>query len=318
MYIQNKNLKTIKKDFKGNLFVNNRFLNLYGKSGGGNFLDLLKWKLGSIASKKLKKNDEYKLNVIKNKSILNEKKDYIYWLGHASFLIQINGKKILTDPCLTSPPFIKRKTKLPIDIKDIKPDYILISHGHYDHLDLKTLEQFSSAIALIPLNMAKIINKTNKSIICQEASWYQKYDINENFEISFLPSHHWHRRGIKDHDKLLWGSFLIKSNNKTIYFAGDTAYSQHFKDIQKVVKNIDISLMPIGAYEPRWFMKSSHINPSEAIQASNDLNAKLIIPMHFGTFDLSDESLGDPIKTFKKVSLKQNVKILDIGEKLLL
>lgn len=76
--------------------------------------------------------------------------------------------------------------------------------------------------------------------------------------------------------------------------------------------------MPIGAYEPRWFMKSSHINPSEAIQASNDLNAKLIIPMHFGTFDLSDESLGDPIKTFKKVSLKQNVKILDIGEKLLL
>lgn len=314
MYIKNENLETIKKDFKGNLFKQNRFHNLYGKSAGGKFFDLLKWKLLSISSKKLKKQDKYRLNVIKDNSILDEKRDYIYWLGHASFLIQINGKKILSDPCLTSPPLIKRLSSLPIDIKDIKPDYILISHGHYDHLDLNTIKQFSSCSALIPLNMGNIIKKTNKNITIQEASWYQKYDINEKFEIFFLPSHHWHKRTISDKDKILWGSFLIKSKNKTIYFAGDTAYSKHFKDISEVFNNIDIALMPIGAYKPRWFMKESHINPSEAIKGSNDLKAKQLIPMHFGTFDLSDESIGEPIKEFKNLSKKQNVKILDIGE----
>jgi L-ascorbate metabolism protein UlaG (beta-lactamase superfamily) len=200
----------------------------------------------------------------------------------------------------------------------LKPDYLLISHGHFDHLDLKTIEKFDECIALVPLKMGRIIEKTNKNVKAQEAGWYQQYNIDENFEITFLPSHHWHKRSINDYNKILWGSFLIKTKNKTIYFAGDTGYSNHFKDIQLIFKEIDIAIMPIGAYSPRWFMKSSHINPNEALMAAKDLNANKIIPMHFGTFDLSDEPSGEPEQIFKEIGKNDNLHFLDIGEKLII
>jgi len=316
VYLRNDKLKTIKHNFKGNIINNGAFENLYNRSKHGAFFDVLKWKFSKNPQKDIKKNENYKLNVVKNEDISNITDDFIYWLGHASFLIQIDGKRILTDPCLTAPPFIKRLTELPTEIEKLKPDYLLISHAHYDHLDLKTIEKFDKCTALVPLKMAHIIK--NRNITIQEAGWYQQYNINESFEITFLPAHHWHKRSINDYNEVLWGSFIIKTKNKTIYFAGDTGYSNHFKDIQLIFNKIDIALMPIGAYSPRWFMKSSHIDPHEALKASKDLNANKIIPMHFGTFDLSDEPLGEPEKIFKEIGKNDNVHFLDIGEKLII
>lgn len=314
-YLKNNNLKSIKEDFLGNVY-NEEFKNLYGVSGNTNFLDMLRWKFSLNPQKDIKENENYKLKVIENDKALESKEDYILWCGHATFLIQIDGKRILTDPCLTNPPTYKRLTSLPFkDIKSIKPDYLLVSHAHFDHLDSDTLKYFDkNTRALTPLKMTKTINSINETIKVQEAGWYQKYDIKEKFEIYFLPAHHWHQRSLADRNEILWGSFLIKYRGKTIYFAGDSGYSKHFKDIGKLFGSIDIAILPIGSYSPSWFMRSSHIDPFEALMAYKDLRAKEFIPMHFGTFDMTDEPLGEPEKILRTISKKQNVRFLDIGE----
>lgn len=317
-YLKNSKLKTIKNGYKGNVLHNDLFQNLYGGSGSKGLWDALKRKFSSNPQQKIKDNEKYKLKVIKNSAIFKEKRDYICWLGHASFLIQIDGKKILTDPCLTSPPFYQRLSKLPFAIDDIKPNYILISHGHYDHLDTDSIKKFDNSIALIPLKMSKLIKDINSTIQTQEAGWYQQYDINEKFEIFFMPSRHWYKRTAFDTNQILWGSFIIKTKEKTLYFAGDSGYSKHFKDIASLFNSIDIAIMPIGAYRPRNFMKSNHMNPQDSLMASKDLNAKEIIPMHFGTFDLGDEPLGEPESLFRKIGVDENIHFLDIGEKILL
>ena len=195
---------------------------------------------------------------------------------------------------------------------------MLISHGHFDHLDTNSIKKFNNSMALIPLNMSGIIKDLNPTITTQEAGWYQEYNINEIFQVFFMPSRHWHRRGAFDTNKVLWGSYVIKTKEKTIYFTGDSAYSKHFSDAALFFPSIDIALMPIGAYSPRKIMKNNHMNPEESLQAAKDLKAKLIIPMHFGTFDLSDEPLGEPEKIFRKIGKEENIRFLNIGEKLLL
>ncbi len=316
-YIDNPGLPSVKSGFKGNEIIDGVFQNLYGQSGGSSLLRVLKWRFSKNVHKKVKVEENYSLPVTLAQKALQDENDYILWLGHASWLIQINGKKIITDPCLTSPPFVKRQTMLPIPIEAIKPDYLLISHGHYDHLDSDTLEHFDSATALIPLNMTKLINNMNPTIKCREAGWYQQYDLAEDFQIIFLPAHHWHRRNSHDYNEILWGSFLIKTKTTSIYFGGDSGYSNHFKDIGELFGGIDTAILPIAAYAPRWFMKSSHINPEEAMQAFKDLKARMFIPMHYGTFDLSDEPLGEPEQRLKNISRQENVTFLNIGKKYL-
>ena len=182
-YLKNNKLTSIKSGFMGNVFKDNSFQNLYGTSGMHSFTDLLKWKVGKNPKKYIKDNETYALEVVENAKVLENSKDYICWMGHASFLIQINGKNLITDPCLTTPPLMDRLTKIPLKISDIKPDYLLISHGHFDHLDSDTVKQFHNSTALIPLQMGNLIKNMNPSISIQEAGWYQKYDIAEGFEV---------------------------------------------------------------------------------------------------------------------------------------
>ncbi len=289
-----------------------RFLNQDEKSGAKNPLDILKWKLKTSPFKR-EKHKKSNLRVIKSPHPPKTKEDYICWLGHASFLIQIEGKRILTDPCLYAPLFFKRYTDIPFPIDSLNPDIILISHGHYDHLDTKTLKHFKSSTILAPLKMKSILQKINRSFKIQECDWYESYNINEPFEVTFLPARHWHKRTPNDTNRVLWGSFLIKSQKDTIYFAGDTAFGEHFKEIAKIA-DIDYALLPIGAYEPRWFMKNNHLNPSDALKAFRDLNAKTLIPMHYGTFSLSDEPINEPPRKLKELIKDENVRFLDIGE----
>jgi len=314
VYFRNNDLTTVKNDFLGNEMLNGEFINL--KSEDKSIFEILKWKFSSNPKREKKTNENYRLKVIKNPEVLNSKDDYICWLGHASFLIQIDGKKLVTDPCLTSPPFVTRHTDLPFEIRDINPNYLLVSHGHYDHLDSDTVRHFNNSIALIPLKMSSIINSMNQTIKTQEAGWFQKYDIDEKFKIYFLPSYHWHKRNLIDANKVLWGSYIIETQNKTIYFAGDTGYNSHFKEIGELF-DIDIAILPIGAYAPRWFMKDSHMNPKDAIQAFSDLKAKELIPMHFGTFDISDEPMGEPEDMIREFGINKNLRLINIGEKIL-
>lgn len=313
VYLSNKKLPFIKEDFLGNEVVDDEFINL--KSSDKSIFEILKWKFSINPKKEQKNSEEYQLKVIKNPKILESKDDYICWLGHATFLIQIDGKKIITDPCLTSPPLTKRYTELPFEIRDINPDYLLITHGHYDHLDSDTIKHFNNSTALIPLKMSPIIKGINSTVKTEEAGWFQEYDIDEKFKVYFLPSFHWHKRNLIDANKVLWGSFIIQTAKKTIYFAGDTAYAEHFKEIGTLFE-IDTAILPIGAYDPSWFMGDNHMNPVEALQAFSDLRAKELIPMHFGTFDLTDEPLGEPEQIMRQVGKDKNLRFVTIGEKI--
>jgi len=166
--------------------------------------------------------------------------------------------------------------------------------------------------ALVPLELNAFFDK--KGIKNQQAGWYQKYKTKGKAEIYFMPAKHWNRRGALDFNKNLWGSFVVKVNNKTIYFAGDTAYGNHFKEINKLFGEIDYCLMPVGAYKPENIMKDTHMSPQEALKGFVDLQGKTFIPMHFGTYDLSDEPLGEPLRILESEKENFNITVLNIGE----
>ena len=281
--------------------------------------EVFKWKLGAIFSKKRKHvaDDDFRLKVnFIDKDDLDIKEDFIIWLGHASFYMQIDGVKLLCDPVLGDIPFISRMADFPINPNDMSPDIILISHGHFDHLDLKSLEKldiYAKKIKIItPSGLATYIKKDAD---IKELAWYEEVNMS-GFSITSVPASHWHRRGLFDFNKALWCSYVIKSKKRTIFFAGDTAFDQHLEEIKSKNYHIDTALMPIGAYKPIQIMKQSHLNPQEALKATEILGAKMMIPYHYGTFKLSDEPIGEPHSWIKKLAKQSKIKIkvLEVGE----
>ncbi len=316
-YKINTELKAIKADWKGNTIIDGEFVNNGTKDPQITPFDILKWKLSKNPQAKEKKEDNFALTVIKNTEFLKSEEDIIVWLGHATFFIRINGKTIITDPIFYSMPLVKRLVGLPCKVSDLKGvDYILLSHGHRDHFDKKSIsvlhENNPKIEALVPLELNHFFN--DEGITNQQAAWYQKFKTTEDIEIYFMPAKHWNRRGISDFNTTLWGSFVIRANGKTIYFAGDTAYGKHFSEINKLFGSIDYCLMPVGAYKPDYIMKESHISPYEALKAFSDLKGKTFIPMHYATYDLADEPLGEPIRILNSNDNELNIQILDIGE----
>jgi L-ascorbate metabolism protein UlaG (beta-lactamase superfamily) len=320
IYEKNKNLPFIKDGFSGNIINDEVFIDP-DHDMDLSFGKILKWKLSSNPYAEEKRNDPFHLNVRKNPQIFSMKEDMIVWLGHASFFIRLDGKTFLIDPVLESISFNKRLSQCPIEISDVKGiDFLLVSHAHLDHLDSNSIKKASlnGTKALLPLRMGKKILNLNTDIEIEEAAWYQKFLTGDGPEVYFLPARHWSKRSLTDTNEILWGSYIIKGKNKTIYFAGDSAYGSHFADIARLFQKIDIALMPIGAYRPDYIMKSNHMSPEESAHASNDLKPKLFIPMHYGTFDLSDEPVGEPLRLIKKYAeekmLAAPLKIVDPGE----
>lgn len=319
-FIFNPELTFANKEFKGNTLYNGRFTNTPYPETDASFFNVLKWKFRTNPQKQEKEKENFKLTIIKNNDLFEEhSSDKIVWLGHSSFLIRVNKTNILFDPVFGDLPFLKRKVAIPFSVDQVRNiDYLLFSHGHRDHFDndsvKKVLSQNPQVEVLVPLKLGSLVKELDGNIKVQEAGWYQNYKIEKSLEITFLPAVHWHRRGLGDYNNILWGSFFIKTPSWKIYFGGDTAYASHFKEIRKHLGEPDYCLLPIGAYKPSFIMKKSHMNPHEAIMAFKDLNGKKFIPMHYGTFDLADEPLGEPIKIIKENLNQSQLVNLGVGE----
>lgn len=253
----------------------------------------------------------------------------VVFINHASFLIQIEGVNIVTDPIWskrTSPvSFIgpKRFIDPPFKIAELpKIDYVLISHSHFDHLDLPTLKKLDKLYnpkIIAGLGTCKFLAKQGLKN-CIERDWGGKVEVKANFDIFFEKAKHWSKRSLFDANKILWGSFVISSENFKVYFAGDTGYGKHFKMIGDEYGGFDIALLPVGAYEPRYIMQYSHLNPDEAVLAHKDLNSKLSLGMHLKTFQLTDEGFNDPVTDLEIAKNKEGLNdeeftVLDFGER---
>ncbi|WP_114781760.1 MBL fold metallo-hydrolase [Botryobacter ruber] len=324
-HIRNEKLHTIKPGYRGNKVINGQFANgeeLYVPGFG----KVLKWQLTPNPQRAEKKADIYAPPVMKGCSFVQTDEDMVVWLGHASFLIRLNGTTFLTDPVFYDLPLLKRQAELPCPPEQLRGiDFLLLSHGHRDHLDKKSIRtvygQNPGVKALAPLGAGELLRSFERQLPYQEAGWYQQYDLTPaGVEVYFLPASHWYRRGAFDMNKVLWGSFVIKTNNLLLYFAGDTGLNSHFEEIQELFGPMDVCIMPIGAYKPPFLMKLSHLNPHEAVKAYNMLRGGTFIPMHYGTYDLSDEPMGEPVQLIQQIAeagMLQGLQLPAIGEPLL-
>jgi N-acyl-phosphatidylethanolamine-hydrolysing phospholipase D len=302
----NEDYSSAKKHHRPEGFQNNYIENI-DKSR----LDLLRWKWQSIMAGLPKPPEQATpilqpdLNFVSSNAGAAQQ-PAITWIGHATMLVQMGGLNILTDPHFSqragpvqfAGP--KRAQKPGMELKDLpRIDAVLLSHNHYDHLDTNTVKALNAQaggppLFLVPLGVKKWFASQDISNV-QQMDWWDKQTIKTTVgevEVHFTPVQH-------------WGGYALFAPDFHLYFSGDTGYSQDFVDTQKHFANrqtaalgggFDMALIAVGAYAPRWFMKDQHVNPEEAVQIHLDLQAKRSIGVHWGTFDLTDESLDQPPK----------------------
>ncbi|SFD80285.1 L-ascorbate metabolism protein UlaG, beta-lactamase superfamily [Chitinophaga sp. CF118] len=319
-YRSNPQLKTIIHDWKGTpVDKNGRFMNLTHPYIP-KLSDLLRWKLQSNPFKQEKKTAHWQPEIQTDHSWINSNEDVIVWLGHCTFYISIGGIRLLTDPVFGDILTLKRQTPFPVDpVIFTNLNYILLSHDHRDHMDKESLQLLSrnnpGVKYLTGLGEEKLVHRFTNSNNIETAGWYQQFNTTA-IQITFIPSRHWAKRSAFDTNQRLWGGFVVEGNNKRILFGGDSGYDIHYKQLAEVFGSFDYALLGIGAYQPTWFMNPSHQSPAEALQAFEDLHAKYLIPMHYGTFDLADEPLDMPAKELMKAAAQKNVIILKPGQPL--
>ncbi len=324
-YTSNPDLHTLKLPFEWNgtpvddrgRFINHEFPFV------DSFREVLRWQTTRNPQKSEKETDTWKAEVVYNQGFIDSKDDCIVWLGHASFFIRLAGITFLIDPVLFNVSLIKRQSALPIAADELRNiDYILISHDHRDHCDEKSLKLLArnnpDATYLTGLKLDTIIRSFTNSNKIQTAGWYQQYLTDDAIKVFYVPSRHWGRRFLTDTNLRLWGGYVIQGAGKTIYFSGDSGYGSHFSDVAKVFPDIDFAIIGVGAYKPEFFMGQSHVSPTNAVKAFHDMHARVMIPMHYGTFDLSDEPIGDPLRVLRKLEeqslINGDLKALKVGE----
>ncbi|RZI78957.1 MAG: MBL fold metallo-hydrolase [Rubrivivax sp.] len=249
----------------------------------------------------------------------------VTWVGHITVLVQIGGLNILTDPVFSercapvqwagpkrhTPPGLRLDQLPHIDV-------VLLSHNHYDHLDVASVKALAKQAGGSPLFITALglqpwfARQGIEHVV--ELDWWDQHQLpatsrNAAMRVVMTPSQHWSARTATDAMETLWGGFAVLSPDCHLFFAGDTAYSQDFVDIQRhfarhqtpeLGGGFDMALLPIGAYEPRWFMKDQHCNPEESVRIFQDLQAKRALGVHWGTFQLTDEALDEPPRALKK------------------
>lgn len=230
------------------------------------------------------------------------------FVGHASFLVQTAGLNILLDPVwsVRASPFRrigpKRVNDPGIPFADLPPvDAVLVSHGHYDHLDIATLSRLAAAHrarVITPLGNDAIMRSRDSVIAAEAYDWDQRVGLGAGVTVTLIPTRHWTARSLRDRNMALWASFVIDTPGGKIYFVADSGYGdgRYFRQARERHGAPRLAILPIGAYEPRWFMRDMHMNPAEAVQAFVDCGAEFALAHHFGTFQLTDEAIDAPVE----------------------
>jgi len=252
----------------------------------------------------------------------------VTWVGHASLLVQMDHVTFLTDPIWSdtpSPVSFAGPTRFAppgVALEDLPPiDFVVVSHNHYDHLDLPTLvalaERDSETRFFVPRRNGSLLRDEGIANV-HELDWGDSIE-HDGVRIHCLPAQHWSKRGFGDDREMLWSSWAVIGTERRFFFAGDTGYFDGFAKIADALGPFDLAALPIGAYEPVDMMKASHMNPEEAVRAALDLAATRALAMHYGTFDLSDEPLHEPPTRFRKAAAQTRLGdgdawLLKIGE----
>ena len=242
---------------------------------------------------------------------------YAIWIGHSSYLINTGDVTVLTDPVFSNraspvgwagperliPPAMSLEQLPNIDV-------VVISHNHYDHLDLPSLKILQknnpNVVFLVPQGDKALLDSNGMGNV-SEFRWWQNIQIKQT-EFTFTPVQHWSGRGVTGRNSSLWGGWFVKSPSLSIYHAGDTGYSNDFVVTQKRLGTPDVAFIPIGAYKPRWFMKNQHVDPAEAVQIALDLQVTRSFGMHWGTFVLTDEPIKEPRAMLAQALKDRNLK----------
>jgi L-ascorbate metabolism protein UlaG (beta-lactamase superfamily) len=251
----------------------------------------------------------------------------VTFIGHATFLIQSAAASVLVDPVYyerASPLSFAgpRRVRAPgVGFDDLPPvSTVLLSHNHYDHCDLGTLRRLDKRFHprfVTPLGNGRLLRSVAVRQI-EELDWWET-STTAAVPITLTRAQHFSARGPFDRNRALWGGFLIEIGAQRILHAGDSGYGPHFSEIATRLGPIDLALVPIGAYDPRWFMKDIHMNPAEAVQAHLDLQARQSIAMHFGTFQLTAEGIDDPVRELAQALAERRVpaerfRAVEVGE----
>jgi L-ascorbate metabolism protein UlaG (beta-lactamase superfamily) len=307
-------------------FKEDTFFNPWMPMGEGDFFTFLQW----VFSRKGNYTEEekrYRPNIVgdlKERIRSYPEGDFIAWIGHAAFLIRINGEYWVTDPMLSKRALLpERQTPPGITIDELKTlgekINVIISHNHYDHLDKKSMVALpDNSRIFVPRGLKEYIEGMNKKEV-QEMDWWQTIDCGNGITLICLPAQHWSRRIFQGRNSTLWASYLLVTPKLKIYFGGDSGYFIGYKEFGRRFPGIDYALLPVTAYQPRWFMHYAHVNVQESIAAFHDLGARYFIPHQWGTFPLGDEPVGYSILELKKSINSQNLDpskfvILDIGQ----
>jgi L-ascorbate metabolism protein UlaG (beta-lactamase superfamily) len=240
------------------------------------------------------------------------------WIGHATWALRLGGKLVVTDPIWSSkisgvvprlvPPGVALDAMPPVDI-------VLVTHDHRDHMDLPTLARLGAApLYIVPMGNGKRIKHPN----VVELDWWQTHEV-DGLQITLVPARHWSMREPWNKNATLWGGYVVRAPEGTAYHSGDTAFGDHFAEIAARVGTIDWAMLPIGGYAPRWFMEPQHVDPIEAARGFEALGARHLLAMHWGTFRLTDEPIGEPPETLRSYWREHQLHddrlwIVDVGE----
>ncbi|MEU8887978.1 MBL fold metallo-hydrolase [Streptomyces sp. NPDC048442] len=222
----------------------------------------------------------------------------VTWAGHASWVVRVGGLTVLTDPVWSRKILGTPARVTPVGVRwaDLPPvDAVVISHNHYDHLDAPTLKRLPRETPLfVPAGVARWCRRRGFTHVT-ELDWWEGTELN-GVRFDFVPAHHWSKRSLIDTCRTLWGGWVLTDRHgRRVYFAGDTGYGHWFREIGDRHPGLDLALLPIGAYDPRWWLRDVHLDPEEAVRACTDVGARRMAPMHWGTFVLSAEPVLEPL-----------------------
>jgi L-ascorbate metabolism protein UlaG (beta-lactamase superfamily) len=258
--------------------------------------DILRWKLGG---KEPRPDDFSALDAVRptvregGAEALAGGAPVAVWIGHATWALRLGGKLIVTDPIWSRSisGAVRRLVAPGVALARMPAiDIVLVSHDHRDHMDLPTLRRLpADALYVVPLGNAPRLDKPN----VVELDWWQTHEIG-SLAITLVPARHWSMRMPWNRNDTLWGGYVIRAPEGVAYHSGDTAWGEHFAEIGARIGRIDWAMLPIGGYAPRWFMAPQHVDPVEAAQAWDALGARHLLAMHWGTFRLTDEAIGEP------------------------